>query len=170
MGLRIASQGEFVIQQFPNWNCAADMRAVYCCTMTKEPNWHWLPCISSNYLHNGWLHMRLKIQYKWPALRVSQSWWTTDKQLSSSACVCERHVIQTHALYVIGIVGRDSRELCQLDPYVMVWQYNDPLIAKYSSLFTINWAWYTQQTVLISWVMLTDVCKKRDLLNCTLFL
>ncbi len=35
-----------------------------------------------------------------------------------------RRVIQTHALYVNGIVGRDSRELCHLGPFVVVRQYS----------------------------------------------
>ena len=26
------------------------------------------------HLHNGWLHKRLKVQYKWPALKVRQLW------------------------------------------------------------------------------------------------
>ena len=36
-------------------------------------------------LHNNWwLHERLRVQYKWPALRVSQSWWRTNNPLSVS--------------------------------------------------------------------------------------
>ena len=31
-------------------------------------------------------------------------------------------VIQAHALYVNGVVGRDSRELCHLGPFVVVRQ------------------------------------------------
>ncbi len=46
--------------------------------------------------------------------------------LSSSACVCEGSFgvsVQTLALCLNGIVGRDLRELCHLDPFVMVRQH-----------------------------------------------
>ena len=36
-------------------------------------------------------------------------------------------VIETHAFYVNGMVGRDSRELCHINPFVVVRQYRSQL-------------------------------------------
>ncbi len=87
------------------------------------------PLFQLNHLHNGQLHKRLKV-----ACIESQSIVVEDKQnffFLSSACFCEGSFgvsfklmlcVQTHALHVNGIVGRDTRELCHLGHFVVVRQ------------------------------------------------
>ncbi len=84
-----------------------------------------LVSVSTITLNNGRLHKRLKIQYKF-ALKVSQSWKRTNKTIIILRLWLWRliwRVIQTRAFYVNGIVGRDSRELCHLGPFVVIRQY-----------------------------------------------
>ena len=74
--------------------------------------------------NNGRLHERLKVQCKCPVLRVSQSWWRINKLLLSSLCACEGLFGMSFKpmRYVDGIVGRHSRQLCHLGPFVVVRQ------------------------------------------------